>query len=418
MTKQSFWLKLRSKILKRQTPFTPLHWRFFLPNQNKSVQVHRYVFLHTHKEYPIVLRMLVIIYNLTRWWFYFAWVSIFKAYKSGSKICLEKYNIPKAKQVFDLFILAFAYCIPPIEYYLMRLHRFPRASWLDFAYDFQVASWHEALCYDDAKSDQELLNNKKNFGDFLNKHNLPTIKHLQTINAGIKISQNELDKLPLESFFKPAVGNRSFGCFTLKKDNAIENDANLRFIWFKDASENPYKDLKDLNQIIRARDYLIQPVLKNHSEFSELLKTDRLTTIRLVTAYFNDKYEGMSAVLETAIPNKPMYYWNVAIDINTGKFIEPKNDVFSENEEFRSWFENLKDKQCPKWQELKSICLQAHAKLPKLLTIGWDVALTPDGPTIVEGNIGWGLKQYQQLTQQPLLQTRLGQIYAKFIDNN
>lgn len=416
MAGENFWHKLRSRILKRQTPFSPFHWRFFLPSQPSNIQVHRYVLLHMHQDFPMILKMLAIIYNLTRWWLYFAWVATFYAYQANSKTCLEKYNIAKTKQAFDLFSLAFVYCIPPLEYYSMPLHSLPRKKWLDFAYDFQAAGWHEALCYPDAKPSQERLNNKADFEQFLVKANLPTIESLHVLEPKTEMTQDALDILPVTSFFKPAIGNRGIGCFTLKKEG--EKQANLRFIWFKDTTEMPYKDLKDLNRVIRSRQYLVQPVLNNHPEFHQLFKTNRLSTIRLVTAYSDNHYEAISAVLETPLPDKPMYYWNVAIDINNGNLIKPKNDNLADNEDFKSWFKNLEDQTCPKWQNLKSICLQAHEKLPKLLTIGWDIALTPDGSLIIEGNISWSLKQHQHLTQTPLLQTRLGEIYTKFIENH
>jgi hypothetical protein len=40
----------------------------------------------------------------------------------------------------------------------------------------------------------------------------------------------------------------------------------------------------------------------------------------------------------------------------------------------------------PHWPEIVPLALRAHGLLGTLATVGWDVAVTPDGPLIVEGN--------------------------------
>jgi hypothetical protein len=43
----------------------------------------------------------------------------------------------------------------------------------------------------------------------------------------------------------------------------------------------------------------------------------------------------------------------------------------------------------PLWHEAIEMLSRAALKFLPMRTIGWDVALTPDGPVIVEGNILW-----------------------------
>lgn len=42
--------------------------------------------------------------------------------------------------------------------------------------------------------------------------------------------------------------------------------------------------------------------------------------------------------------------------------------------------------QIPFWKEAKDMCLKAAEKYPEMRFIAWDVAITPDGPTFIEGN--------------------------------
>lgn len=40
----------------------------------------------------------------------------------------------------------------------------------------------------------------------------------------------------------------------------------------------------------------------------------------------------------------------------------------------------------PYWEEAKQMCMEAARKVPQMRFIAWDVAITPDGPTFIEGN--------------------------------
>ncbi len=40
----------------------------------------------------------------------------------------------------------------------------------------------------------------------------------------------------------------------------------------------------------------------------------------------------------------------------------------------------------PYWEEAKAMCLEAAQKVPQMRFVAWDVAITPDGPTFIEGN--------------------------------
>lgn len=40
----------------------------------------------------------------------------------------------------------------------------------------------------------------------------------------------------------------------------------------------------------------------------------------------------------------------------------------------------------PYWEEAKAMCMEAAAMIPQMRFVAWDVAITPDGPTFIEGN--------------------------------
>lgn len=40
----------------------------------------------------------------------------------------------------------------------------------------------------------------------------------------------------------------------------------------------------------------------------------------------------------------------------------------------------------PYWEEAKQMCMEAARKVPQMRFVAWDVAITPNGPTFIEGN--------------------------------
>ncbi|MBR5345275.1 MAG: hypothetical protein IK127_05565 [Clostridia bacterium] len=40
----------------------------------------------------------------------------------------------------------------------------------------------------------------------------------------------------------------------------------------------------------------------------------------------------------------------------------------------------------PYWEEAKAMCIEASKKIPEMRFVAWDVAITADGPTFIEGN--------------------------------
>ena len=58
--------------------------------------------------------------------------------------------------------------------------------------------------------------------------------------------------------------------------------------------------------------------------------------------------------------------------------------------------------QLPHWAAATALAVRAHAALPAIAVVGWDVALTPDGPVIVEGNFSPEMRLAQAPSGVPL----------------
>jgi len=66
----------------------------------------------------------------------------------------------------------------------------------------------------------------------------------------------------------------------------------------------------------------------------------------------------------------------------------------------------------PYWEEAKALALRAHTRLRALACVGWDVALTPAGPVLIEGNFAPGARLAQAPSGVPLGETN----YLRYLD--
>lgn len=55
----------------------------------------------------------------------------------------------------------------------------------------------------------------------------------------------------------------------------------------------------------------------------------------------------------------------------------------------------FKERSIPYFHEAMELVIAAHRVMNEIPSIGWDVAITPDGPVIIEGNQGWGPVDHQ-----------------------
>ena len=69
----------------------------------------------------------------------------------------------------------------------------------------------------------------------------------------------------------------------------------------------------------------------------------------------------------------------------------------------------------PHWDECISLVCRAHDDaFPAFAALGWDVALTPAGPVLLETNLNWGMLGHQRLSG-PLGRTALADIIDELL---
>lgn len=166
--------------------------------------------------------------------------------------------------------------------------------------------------------------------------------------------------------------------------------------------------------------------IKNHDDFYEKLKTENafldeyviqnkkiskicsasVNTIRLMTFSYNGKSEILYAAMrfgngKNAADNFHQGGMGVLVDIETGKLVGKgfnKNlEYFEKHPSSGIKFDGF---QIPNWEYIKKMTLDAALISDKIHFVGWDVAVTEEGATFIEGNRRPGFDMVQVLDKR------------------
>jgi hypothetical protein len=149
--------------------------------------------------------------------------------------------------------------------------------------------------------------------------------------------------------------------------------------------------------------YVIQERMVNHAEIGRLTGSEFLQTVRVVTFMGSDisspilhahlKLTGGDNVADNFGDGAGMNM-QCAVELCSGKlgyavrFAEDGSGikVVEEHPETGVCFAGFK---LPCWREVCGLVWEAAKRFGPVRSIGWDVAITPAGPVIIEGNIWW-----------------------------
>lgn len=221
------------------------------------------------------------------------------------------------------------------------------------------------------------------------------------------------DTQPTDIFVKPADGH--FGEGALSLGGILNSD---QYVWRRLPTNEPIT----LNEIVghfgsgdSPDRFLIQERLQPHAAMDAIVP-NVCPTARILTLSSEDKPILVGAALRLGNGTSPT-------DNLTGGGIAVGIDLRNGQLQFGTHYEGNKPiktashpilrttfsgETMPYWSEICTLVEKSAAQLPFFKLIAWDVAITPDAPTIIEINTHPGVRAIQGTSQLGLLAGPLG----------
>ncbi len=137
--------------------------------------------------------------------------------------------------------------------------------------------------------------------------------------------------------------------------------------------------------------FLVEEELVQHEKMNEL-SSSSVNTIRIVTLYYNGEAHFMYALVRMSngsacvdnICSGGMYV-SICDDgvIRKPAYCDATGEYYNAHPFTKTEFNGFA---IPMFKEAVELCKKAACVCPKVAYVGWDVAITPDKPVLVEGN--------------------------------
>ncbi|WP_024590392.1 MULTISPECIES: sugar-transfer associated ATP-grasp domain-containing protein [unclassified Pseudoalteromonas] len=326
------------------------------------------------------------------------------------KMLRDKERKPLLQQVKELYLLAWAIQYWPHNYF--KYDGYKKGKSLD-----EVKLYSTGLLFADFR--REHLNDcrytvfaddKFLFHKLMADSNIRTAKLINVIshntyrNESIDLNaENVLDSIVARAIvIKPVIdSSQGAGVNVIN----INTNALKKF----EISGVTYTSAELLEKIFSesACSYLIEEKIQQHS-FNQRLHPESVNTIR-VDSLLSKTGEAIinSAYLRIGRNGRKVDNWSgksggigVNINIETGKLsslgIDYCKNLYSEPPNTGVAFSGLT---VPYWDEIINIVKKAALQFPNLKSLGWDIALSENGPLILEVNADYDILAQQTCTQ-------------------
>lgn len=245
------------------------------------------------------------------------------------------------------------------------------------------------------------------FNVFLERFGIPTpplycyIKDKQMLYCdaqfGIDTQQDTCQQLrqlfsrDMDAFCKPSSGQLGNGIFALSvQDSKIYVDGKLM-------------EMDKLIEILLSANYLVQKRIYQHPQMNTLCDST-INSIRMQTVMTKDgEVIPFGAGLRMGRKGSSVDNWAkggvfVGIDMENGKLMEMgflKPQYGTSSIEHPDTHIVFKDFEIPFYKEAERMAVELHKRLYRCHSVGWDIAITENGPMFIEGNGLWEISLIQ-----------------------
>jgi hypothetical protein len=289
------------------------------------------------------------------------------------------------------------------KYFLYGLDRLggPRpADFLSHRQEMGLIARQIKLC--GAQEVVRLLKDKLAFGDFAVRHGFPVARNLAILDRAtarecappqraVPLDQFVSEAFNLDGFAKPARGEHGRDVFTLQV-----RGGRLRM-------NGEAGTLADL--VARLREpFLLQERLDQHDRLARL-HAPSINTLRITTVLQNGQVTPLAALLRIGTNG------SVVDNLSSGGIAARLDLARGALHGHGHWLPGhgttcgrhptsgvlLDGYEIPMVDEAMDVAARFHRALSPLFSVGWDIAITPTGPCVVEGNSHWRGQVYMAL---------------------
>ncbi|RHW76424.1 sugar-transfer associated ATP-grasp domain-containing protein [Colwellia sp. RSH04] len=250
-----------------------------------------------------------------------------------------------------------------------------------------------------------LVDNKIEFFLHCRKNNLPTPLVLGVLTKKLAKKYTE-DITAIEDIvaLKKTVHLHGEGRYLLKPLAGSHGAGIIRFSYRNekllddDGNELTFEQV--FNVVAKGASFILQPCLAPNKLLKELMPNGALGTIRLVTINYDGKvFEYLPCVrlptgksITDNFSHGKSHNLAGAIDRQSGKLSSPFGITSSSMgqivrvEQHPESQVKFNEYYFPLWQEVMDVTQKACLAFSDLKTVGWDIALTTEGPCLIEGN--------------------------------
>jgi len=262
------------------------------------------------------------------------------------------------------------------------------------------------------------LGNKLSYADHCSRFGLPSPRLL-----GVGANGSLSLRVPLQAvgqsdlFIKPEISRGARGA-----------------LWFKRIGAGQYRSINgevlSLEQVLkiaaqrsRRKNQLLQEALTNHPGIADFAE-ESLIVFRVFTC-INQRGDpvvthGMMRVLSKLEPR-----WHrgdeyaAAVDLATGALGSMCGD---KSYGPADWYDThpvtgaqVRGRIIQDWAGIRDLAIAGHHAFIQRMLLGWDVALTPNGPVLIEANAYPDTEFLQRVHRQPIGESKLGDLLAYHI---
>jgi len=205
-----------------------------------------------------------------------------------------------------------------------------------------------------------------------------------------QIQQEIIDNSFEKIFVKPAWGGGSKGIYIFHKNES----------GFYTTHQNITFNENFLSNIGRTSDYIVQPGIVQDQGIARIYPGS-VNTCRLIT----ENIDGISRVVcgvlrigrgKNEVDNASAGGLFLKIDITNGRVgnhaMSYEYEKFSAHPDTHFVFNNFT---IPQWDEIRKFSTESADRLPFFSHLGWDIALTVNGPLAIETNLNPGIEVLQ-----------------------